>query len=446
VFKHILIAYDGTPGSEQALKQAITLAHLTGASLTALSVEEKLPVYAASVGEVDEAKREMDAYFTKAQTAAVAQARAAGVALQTAVQAGHAAQTIVRFADEGGFDLIVVGADGRRGLGGTVDKIAEIASCSVLIARADPLSIRIKDVMSTEVAAVNPATPLAEVVELLIQRGVKAAPVVDRGRVVGIISGGDLLQRAGMELRLSLQRALPTEALREQLQQLATQGQTAGDIMTAPAVTVHNDAKLAEAARLMADRHLKRLPVVDGQGLLVGLVSRLDVLETVAATMQPGEALPALPTESPRTAGDVMFRDVPTVGPDTPLNEVLNKLVGTPLRRVVVVDETRHVKGIVLDADLLAQVNPQEAPGVFRALVARLSLAPTETPALSGRAAEVMRREVFAVREDAPLTEVVQIMVEKRVKRLVVVNAVGRLVGMVDRQSLLRIIGREQSL
>lgn len=443
MFKHILIGFDGSPGSEQALKQAIALARLTGASLMALSVEEKLPVYAASVGEVEETKREMDAYFAKAQAAAVAQAQAAGVTLETAVRAGHAAQTIVHFADEGGFDLVVVGADGRRGLGGAADKVVESAPCSVLVARPDPLSMRVSDVMSTDVATINPTTPLVQVVELLIQRGVKAAPVVDGGRVVGIISGGDLLQRAGMELRLSLQRALPTEALREQLQQLAGQGKTAADIMTAPAITVRDKAKLAEASRLMADKHLKRLPVVDAQSRLVGLMSRLDVLATVASVVEAGEMLPSLPAGGAHTAGDVMFRDVPTVSPDAPLNDVLNKLVATPLRRVVVVAESRQVKGIIVDADLLAQVNPRETPGVFRALVARLSLAPTEAPALSGRAADIMRREVFTVREDTPLVEVVRTLVEKRLKRLVVTDAAGRLVGMVDRQSLLRLIGRE---
>lgn len=57
MFKHILIGFDGTPGSEQALKLGVALASMTGASLVALSVEEKLPAYAASVGEVEETKR-----------------------------------------------------------------------------------------------------------------------------------------------------------------------------------------------------------------------------------------------------------------------------------------------------------------------------------------------------------------------------------------------------
>ena len=101
MFKRILVGLDGSPGSQQALRQALELARLTGASLTALSVEEKLPAYAATVGEVEEAKREMDAYFAKVQATAQERARAAGVALSTALRAGHAAQTIARFAEQG---------------------------------------------------------------------------------------------------------------------------------------------------------------------------------------------------------------------------------------------------------------------------------------------------------------------------------------------------------
>jgi len=116
----------------------------------------------------------------------------------------------------------------------------------------------------------------------------------------------------------------------------------------------------------------------------------------------------------------------------------------SPLRRVVVVDESRRVLGIIVDANLLAQVSPHAAPGVFRAVVALLSHAPAAAPKMSGRAADVMEREVFAVRHDAPLTEVVQTMLEKRVKRLVVTDREGRLMGMVDRQRLLRVIGGEE--
>jgi len=302
----------------------------------------------------------------------------------------------------------------------------------------------VKDVMSTEVITVSPKTPLAEVVELLIRRQLKAVPVVDTGHVVGIITGGDLLRRAEMGLRLSLQRALPPDVLADQLRQLSAQGKTAADVMTAPVVTVRDESRVSEAVRLMVEKRLKRLPVVDATGGLVGIISRLDVLATVASHARAGDSLPVLLAAAARTAGDIMFRDVPTASPDAPLSEVLNKLIATPLRRVVVVDESRRVLGIVVDAGLLAQISRQAAPGAFRSLLARLANLPAEPSAIAGRAADVMERVVFTVHTDTPLVEVIQQMIEKRVKRLVVTDAEERLIGMVDRASLLRAIGDER--
>ena len=266
MYRRILVGLDGAPASEQALKEAIALARLTGAALTALSVEEKLPAYAASVGEVQEARQEMDAFFARVQAAAEARAQAAGVALQTAVRAGRAAQVLIAFAQEGAFDLMVVGAGEGRGLGSTADRVAESAGCSVLIARPVFGQYRVQEIMSRDVVTVRPDTPLTEVVELLIRRRVKAMPVLDAGRVAGIITGGDLLQRAGMGLRLSLQRSLPPAELAEQLQALAAQQKTAADIMSAPAVTVREGARVAEATQLMKRHGVKRLPVVNAAG------------------------------------------------------------------------------------------------------------------------------------------------------------------------------------
>ena len=127
--------------------------------------------------------------------------------------------------------------------------------------------------MTAHVATVNPVTPLADVAELLIRRGVKAVPVVEEDKVVGVITGGDLLRRGEMGLRLSLQRALPARELAAQLRQLSAQGKIASDVMTQPVVTIPETTTVAEAARVMATKHLKRLPVVNAGGALVGIVS-----------------------------------------------------------------------------------------------------------------------------------------------------------------------------
>ena len=441
MFKRILVAFDGSFASEQALKLALQLARPTGASVTALSVEEKLPAYAASVGEVEEVKLQMDAYFARLQEGARERARASGVALDTAVRAGQAAQAILRFAEEWGSDLIVVGADGRRGLGGTADRVAEAAHCSVLIARSSLLALQVKDIMSQDITVVSSSTSLAELVKLLVERQLKAVPVVDGGKVVGIVTGGDLVQRSGMGLRLSLQRSLPPEMLAEQVRGLAAEAKTAADVMSAPVVSIGENARVAEAIRLMTERQLKRLPVLDAYGALVGMVSRFDVLAAFAGFPGVQAALPVPGLPLPQTAGDVMFRDVPGIAPEATVSEVLEKLVSTPLRRVVVVDPSRRVLGIIVDAALLSRLSRRGAPGALRALLSFLSSRSGEPLDISGTAADVMERRVYTVRQDAPLSEVLQTMLSNRVKRLVVVDAERRLVGMVDRASLLRAIG-----
>ena len=439
MYRHILVTLDGTPASEQALKQAIALAQLSSATLTGISVIEKLPAYAASLGEVAEAKAEGEVFFAKLQANAVESARASHVEMATEIRAGHSVQVILHYCEEGGFDLVIVGAEGRQGLGGTADRITEQAPCSVLVARSTLRVLRVRDVMTRDVAAVGISAPLTEVVDLLLHRGIKAVPVAEGRRVIGIITGGDLLERGGMGLRLSLQRLLSAEELAEQKRQLASSGKTAADVMTLPVLTIGENEKVTQAARIMAERQVKRLPVVDKEGSLVGIISRLDVLETFASHAQGQEGLPTLPKGLLQTAADVMFHDVATVSPETSLNEVLNRIVSTPLRRVIVVDETRRVLGMISDADLLERAATHPSPGFLRQIIAFLARPPAEVIRISGSASEAMEKDVYTVQSTTPLSEIARIMTEKRVKRIVVVDDSGRLLGMVDRESILRV-------
>ena len=446
MFRHILVTLDGTPASEPALKQASALAKLTGATLTALSVIERLPAYAASLGEVEDVRVEAEAYFSRLHAAAVENARRAGVQLGTAIRAGEAAQAILHYCQEGNFDLLVIGAAGSHGLGGTADRVTDRAPCSVLIARSALLTLRVRDMMTCDVATVEPTTPLDEVMDLLLRRRVKGVPVVDGGQVVGMITGGDLLRRADMGLRLSLQRMLPAETLAQQKQQLAAQGKCAADIMTSPVIIVGRDDMVTDAARIMAEKRLKRLPVVDQAGGLVGIISRLDVLSTLASAVEGGETPPDLVPGMHRTAGDVMFKDVPTVSPDAPLTEVLNRILSTPLRRVAVLDAARRVLGVVSDADVLAHVSRRPALNIMQQLVARLARPSGEMVRLSGWATDVMQKDVYAVHAEKPLAAVVQTMIEKTVKRVVVVDEEGRLLGIVDREMILRVLANDKTL
>ncbi|MFI8451419.1 CBS domain-containing protein [Streptomyces erythrochromogenes] len=134
----------------------------------------------------------------------------------------------------------------------------------------------VADVMTTQVIAVTPDTGFKDLAAAMERWKVTALPVVEgEGRVVGVVSEADLLPKEEFHDH--------HPGLMEQMRRLgdtAKAGSTrAENLMTTPAVTIRPDATLPQAARLMADRHIKRLPVVDADGTLKGIVSRADLLK-----------------------------------------------------------------------------------------------------------------------------------------------------------------------
>jgi CBS domain-containing protein len=138
-----------------------------------------------------------------------------------------------------------------------------------------PTAHEVRDVMSTEPVTVTRLTPFKDLVELFSSRRISAAPVLDsRNRVVGVVSQTDLLPKEAFRDHEPSRR----EQLLHLEEMLKAGGTTAGDLMTAPAVVIGPHAGLAEAARLMARHHVRRLPVIDGREQLVGVVSQSDLL------------------------------------------------------------------------------------------------------------------------------------------------------------------------
>lgn len=136
----IVACVDGSPGGYAAVAEAAELAHRFDARLIALSVEERLPKYAATMGEVDEFKRDKDAYFEGVAAQAEVVARQHQAALSHEVRVGHAADVIVRFVDEVGADLVVLGYKGHSRIKGfvigtTAQKVNAYSRASVLIVK-----------------------------------------------------------------------------------------------------------------------------------------------------------------------------------------------------------------------------------------------------------------------------------------------------------------------
>lgn len=302
------------------------------------------------------------------------------------------------------------------------------------------------DVMSRDVATVEPTAPLRDVVVAMLGRPYGAIPVVDRGRVVGIITGNDLVDRGGLAIRPALLERLDAAEREAYLDALGGRAATAGAVMTRRPVCVAASTPLPDVALLMARRRLKRLPVIDGDGVLVGIVSRYDLLRSAAGGFSTQEAPPGfsgLAVDAP--VASVMRRDAPTVHPDTPLSETLQAVVSTRLNLAVVVDDARRVVGLVSDGALLERITPALRPGVLRSLMLRLPFThprPGEREAVSHARAQVagdlMSRSIPTAPLDLKLSEAIALMLRERHKVLAVVGPDGALAGVVDRADLLR--------
>lgn len=138
-FTNVLVPVDGSDGSRKALDCGVSICAALDAQLTALAVEGKLPAYAASMGEVDEVKREKDKFFEHVLADAEDVARHLGVTIRTELVPGHAAEIITHYAAAHGHDLIVIGHRGHfLGdvlLGSTADRVAHHAHCPVMVVR-----------------------------------------------------------------------------------------------------------------------------------------------------------------------------------------------------------------------------------------------------------------------------------------------------------------------
>ena len=136
---------------------------------------------------------------------------------------------------------------------------------------------RVSDVMTTSVVTVDRITSYQEIDRLLTERKISGVPVLTMGRqVAGIVSEADLLAAENETARQA--RLASAIGRRWRLRKQPHVNLTADALMTAPAITVGPDATIPAAARLMNTHHVRRLPVVDEDGKLVGIVSRRDLL------------------------------------------------------------------------------------------------------------------------------------------------------------------------
>jgi CBS domain-containing protein len=141
----------------------------------------------------------------------------------------------------------------------------------------------VSDVMTSRVHVARPLTPFKRLVQLIEENKISAVPIVDaEGFPVGIVSESDLLlkeRRREIESESSL-----LHPRRRRQERAKAEGVVAWEIMTKPPITIRSDATMPQAARLMQERNVRRLVVVDERGKIAGIVSRSDLLQVFLRT------------------------------------------------------------------------------------------------------------------------------------------------------------------
>jgi CBS domain-containing protein len=141
------------------------------------------------------------------------------------------------------------------------------------------------DVMTQNVISISKYESVVSVANILAEKNISGLPVVDKeSRVIGIITQADILSMVGVGREHTFKDLLKY-MLGEPLHERKI-GDHVGDIMTAPALTIKPEASIAEAVRIMDEKRIRRLTVVDEQGRLIGILTRADVLKAVIKKMK----------------------------------------------------------------------------------------------------------------------------------------------------------------
>jgi H+/Cl- antiporter ClcA/CBS domain-containing protein len=299
----------------------------------------------------------------------------------------------------------------------------------------EPAQRLVRAVMSPRAVSVREETPLRELVSLALREGVRALPVLNAQKVVvGIVTDNDL-RRAGLSINLTRMKQMSHE---EQAAAL----QTAGDIparavMSQPPITISHVAALIEAVDLMISANLKRLPVTDATGHLMGMLTRSDVLREIVFAGADTAHEPDAVVDWDARVGEVELEPAVTVGLNTPLTDAVEIMATTGHKRLVVIDPTQKAVGILTESDLLNRITNGKRSNVLDRLSGQShqdDLGLTET------VQQIMTTPVLTVQTDSTAAAALRLTIDNQIKRLPVVDAAGHVQGMVGRAGLMRVL------
>jgi CBS domain-containing protein len=220
------------------------------------------------------------------------------------------------------------------------------------------VSAVVKDVMTSDVISVRKDTPFEAIAAALRQHRVSAFPVLDEAsQVIGVVSESDLLAKLALGNGDDGMPGMITGILRRQ-QLRKAHAVLAADLMTSPVYSVYPEDTVEQAARIMYLRNVKRLPVIDADGRLAGIVSRADVLAVYSRTdadIAQEIRTSILANETPASPGTL----------DVGVKAGVATIIGrpqTPAQGHAIIRRAQHIQGVVAVRDRLDYPLPGPVP------------------------------------------------------------------------------------
>jgi predicted transcriptional regulator len=220
--------------------------------------------------------------------------------------------------------------------------------------------------------------------------------------------------------------------INKELKQLEGINQKIETFMTHPILTLLENEHLGAATVKMVKAGLKRLPVVNKQGKLIGMLSRLDILRQVAQVQEITRPEEAIPPHAIRTVQDIMTTSIPMVNQDDDLSAVIDKFALSDSHRLIVIDPNGKAIGLISDSDVVARVQPARRQNILDSLRRVGKPVPGKETAY-----ELMSPGLLTARPDLPVVDAIKMMISLSRKWLVVIDESEKPLGLVNRELLL---------
>lgn len=294
--------------------------------------------------------------------------------------------------------------------------------------------LTVGDTMRTPAPSVATNASLGEAIALLTEHQIAALPIVETdGKLAGLLSDQEITWRVGLRLPSALIPLL-TPAERDTL--LAPLiGRSVREVMSAEPRSVSRFMSLPQALVTMVEWGYAHIPVIDRDGLLVGLIGQEDVLSVVVEREPPGDA-PVTSAEPPTTVSMVMQTITPQLMLGTSLAVALDQLLAAPSRRILITEASGYLRGMIDLAGVLAALAGDDRA----ALIAALRHPRRESIGISTNRVldPLVATGIPTLAPDTSIESAARRLLDLGIESMPVVDANDRLLGIIARSGLIR--------